>query len=281
MKRQPTRHTPTPSRVLAALDLGQVLSGHASITIHAEGTCMYPTVRPGDVLQIRPCRACAVKAGDIAVIRFSHQLLCHRVIATGERDERAYVVTRPDQLNSGNDAPTFDEDLVGVVDTITRHGKPVSTTPPTDSWLGQRYNAARRAVIQAAPRACAGMANGLALVQSRRLYRWIARRMFALTHPRLAYFVRVPLNDKLGNIIYRQLQSKVDWRTVLPERAHQCWTLVLHVNETRAPAAWATFVRDAHGVWCVEESYVRVRCRGLGLEDTLLQQAEKILTPGV
>jgi hypothetical protein len=240
---------------------------------------MYPTVRPGDVLRIRPCRAIEVQVGDMAVIRLSDFLFCHRVIAKGERDERAFVVTRPDRLDFGNDAPTFDEDLIGVVMTITRNGKLVSTTPKTNPGLVRRYYAVRLTLIEVMPRVRTGLENVLALVQNRRLYRFIARRIFAVTHPRLSYWVRLPLNDKLGNVIYRQLQpTEFDLRSVLQERANQRWTLALQVNEAQAPAAWATFGRDGDGVWRAEDLYVRVRYRGLGWDEVLMKQAEKILT---
>lgn len=90
---------------------------------------MYPTVRPGDVLRIQPRRAAEVAVGEIAVCRTSAYLFSHRVIAKGERGGRAYIVTRPDRSRVGSDAPTFDENLLGAVVSITRAGKPAPLMP--------------------------------------------------------------------------------------------------------------------------------------------------------
>jgi len=84
------------SLVLASLDMGRVLADRDGVTFRAQGTCMYPNVRPGDVLRIRSRAAAQVNISDLAVCRGNGFLFSHRVIAKGERDGRAFIVTRPD-----------------------------------------------------------------------------------------------------------------------------------------------------------------------------------------
>ena len=144
------------SLVLASLDIGRVLADRDGVTFRAQGTRMYPTVRPGDVLRIRSRLAADVVVGDIAVCRAPDFLFSHRVIDKGLRDGRPFVVTRADRSHEGSDAPTFDENLLGVVIGIERHGKRVPVQPAEHPWLVRRYHAVRLALIEAAPRAQLG-----------------------------------------------------------------------------------------------------------------------------
>jgi hypothetical protein len=243
---------------------------------------MYPSVRPGDVLSIRSRAASQVNIGELAVCRGNGFLFCHRAIAKGERDGRAFIVTRPDRAHEGSDGPTFDENLLGVVAAIERKGKRVPLQPAAYPGLARWYYAARLAIIEAVPRARLWLANALARAQRLTLYRKIARWWVALARPRITYTVRLPLNGKLGESVHRRLtpeefDPQMEWRG----RAIQRWALALHLNEARQPAACATFARDADDAWRVEESYVRLRYRGAGLDDALITQAEAILARSV
>ncbi|MGO8734255.1 MAG: hypothetical protein ACLQVM_15890 [Terriglobia bacterium] len=269
------------SLVLASLDVGRVLADREGVTFRAQGTCMYPNVRPGDVLRIRSRLAADVVVGDIAVCRAPDYLFGHRVIDKGVRDGRAFIVTRPDRTHKGGDGPTFDENLLGVVIRIERHGKRVPVQPAEYPWPVRRYHAVRLALIEAALGAQLWLANVLARVQRLTLYRGIARWWVALARPRITYAVQLPLNGKLAESVHRRLTPDefdlhMEWRG----RAIQRWALALHLNDARQPAACATFARDADDAWRVEESQVRLRYRGAGLDDALMRQAKAILAKG-
>ena len=269
------------SLVLASLDIGRVLADRDGVTFRALGTCMYPTVRPGDVLRIESRSAGDFVVGDIAVCRAQDFLFGHRVIAKGVRDGRPFIVTRPDRTHGGGDVPTFDENLLGVVITIERNGKCVPLQPREYPWLVRRYYAARLTLIEKRPRAQVWLAKGLARVQSHALYRNMARWLFAFTRARISYAVRLPLNVKLGDAVYRKLEPhEFDTRVTWQGRTVERWTLALHFSDARQPAAWATFVRRADDAWRVEESHVRLRYCAMGLSDLLMRQAEAILAKG-
>jgi len=57
------------SLVAAALDIGRVLADRDGVTFRAVGACMYPVVRPGDVLRIRSCAATDAWATRLACRR--------------------------------------------------------------------------------------------------------------------------------------------------------------------------------------------------------------------
>ncbi len=262
----------------ASLEVGQVLADRGGVTFRAKGTCMYPTIRAGDVLRIQSCRLVDLAVGDIAVCRRLTFLFSHRIIETGLQDGRAYILTRPD--GGGCDPPTFAEDLMGVVVAIERKGKPVSLQPAEYPWLVRRYFAlylaGREIVSLALPR----WAERLARVQESDFYRHIARGWLALVRPRVSYTVRLPMPG-LGNAVYRELSlesfdPRTDWRGRPLER----WTLTLHLNGARQPAAWSTFARGPAGEWCNKESFISPLYRGTGLDEIMLRQADAILLQG-
>ena len=86
------------------------------------------------------------------------------------------------------------------------------------------------------------------------------------------------MNATLGEAVYRELEPGdfvpgATWNGRPVDR----WTLTAHVDSTRDPAGWLTFVRDPDDSWRAAESYVRVRYRGTGVDDALLRKARTIL----
>lgn len=267
----------TKSLAGASLEMGRVLADCDGVTFRAKGTCMYPTIRAGDVLRIQSRAAAEVSVGDIAVCRRPPYLLSHRVIDKGVHEGRAYIVTRHDRACEGSDGPTFDEDLLGVVTSLERRGKRVPLQPTAYSWPVRRYHALCLALIEGMSMARYWGTDVLARMQNNSLYRRIARGWLVPAGPRISYTVRLPMPG-LGDAVYRELSPemfdvRMDWRGRRIER----WTLTLHLNGKRRPAAWATFARDAAQGWHVDELFVSVLYRGAGLDEDLLRRADAIL----
>ncbi|MFH1067230.1 MAG: S24/S26 family peptidase [bacterium] len=265
------------SLVLVSLDIGRALADRGSLTLRVKGTCMYPTIRPGDVLRVRSRAAADIAVGDIAVYRKSKLLFSHRVIETGQEDGRPYIATRPDGALDGNDGRTFDENLLGVVTAIERKGKPMPLQKANHPWLLRRYFDLCVALIKASKEALLWLNKMLARVQDGALYRWSAKTCLTLAKPRISFAVRLPM-PALGEAVYRQLSPEtfnveMDWRGKPVTR----WTLTLHLNGASQPAAWAKFARDETEKWHEEEIFVRGRYRGAGLDETLRRQSDKIL----
>jgi len=267
----------TQSLIGASLDIGRVLADRDGITFRAEGTCMYPAIRPGDILRIQSRAAADVAVGDVAVCRRPTHLFCHRVVAGGYREGRAYIVTRQDRKPDESDGPTFDENLLGVVVAVERRGKPVSFHPASPSWPLRLYFALRLKLIELRLRIILAWQELLPKVQANALYCRMMRIWLSLARPQISYSVRLPM-PALGDSVYRQLPLETfsvqkDWRG----RPVQRWTLLLYLNKSRTPAAWLTLARTEAGPWRVEESFVGARYRGAGLDSLLQRKAEAIL----
>lgn len=259
-----------------SLEIARVLADRDGLTFRAQGTCMYPIVRPGDVLKIRSCEAAEVQVGDIAVCRTPDYLFSHRVIAKGERDGRTFVATRADRNIGEGDEPTFDEDLLGVVVRIERDGREVLTQARTMGGVQAAYWRLRTAFVEARPRARAVGVRALGCVQARPWYAPLARRWYARRAPRLTLRVRVPFAARLGDALSRDLDpASFDLGQRFGDRPIERWSLVALVDGASEPAAGADFVREAEG-WRLETLWTRMRYSATGLDDMLLREARRI-----
>jgi len=270
------------SLVIASLELGRVLADRGKVTFRAQGTCMFPCIRPGDILHIESRTIDQALVGDIAVCRTPDYLYGHRIVEKGMADNRAYIVTRPDRSQGGGDAPVINENLLGVVVAIERKGRRVSLQPVPYTRLVRRLLFLLLDWIESTNRVRYWLFTKvdalMASIQNRRLYRYFVVRRFASSRPQFTFTVHLPFNSKFGDALYRQLKSdEFDIKNSLPGRSVDRWTLVLHLNGARHPAATATFARHDTDIWKLEESQVRVRYRRAGLEGILIQEAEKIL----
>ena len=85
---------------------------------------------------------------------------------------------------------------------------------------------------------------------------------------------------RLGDGVYQHLTPQVfDPQAGLNGRRVERWTLTLHVDDERQPAAWLTLARGAEDGWRIEESMARARYRGAGLDERLVGQAQAMLGP--
>ena len=262
-----------------SLAIARVLADQDGVTFRSDGTCMYPTIRPGDVLHVQQRAAMNFQIGDIAVVRRSKTLLSHRVVARGTEQGRAFIVTRPDRVRQGEDPPTFDEELLGIVESIERRGRFVPQDRARSSWPARLYYGFRLRMIEVRLRFLPWWSATLARIQDTRLYRRLAGLWLRLARPRISYNVRVPV-PALGDAVFRRMKPgdfnvEKDWRG----RPVKRWMLTLHLNDFSQPAAWMTFERKEGDGWAPDEWYVCARYRGAGLEKCLLNRAGEILPP--
>jgi hypothetical protein len=276
----PAAKTQTKNIAWACLELGRVLADRNGVVFRAKGTCMYPTIRAGDILRIKPCRIADVSVGDIAIGRKPGYLFAHRVIAKGSENERDYIITRPDIARSGDDGPTFNECLLGRIQVIERNGRPVPLLNRQQCRAVREYYAGRRILIEFLQKLRSKLACKAQAVQTSRFYMGIAKGYITIARPKISYTIRLPMKA-LGEAVYRQISpeefdTRIDWRG----RPLNRWTLTLHVNGKKDPAASATFSRKGSIDWDVSESFVSAFYRGMGLDDLILRKADCILKRG-
>lgn len=273
----PKRRYATKSLVSASLEIGRVLADRDGVTFRVTGTCMYPTIRPGDVLRVQSRIAGDISVGDIAVCRQASYMFSHRVVAKGVENGRNYIVTLPDRTPDSRDDPTFDENLLGVVVSIERKGRSVPLQPAVLSWPVRIYHGLRLFLMDISGRMHYRWLALLERVQDNGLYKRLARKWLSNRSSQIAFSVRLPM-PALGDAIYRQMSAEafnvqMDWMGRPVER----WTLTLHLDGARDAAAWIAVARDADDEWSEGEIFVGRPYRGTGMEDMLLRRVDAIL----
>ena len=123
--------------IIQLFELGRLFAEKKIIKFHSQGICMYPCIIPGDVLRIEPRSANEIRIGDVAVYKRCNRLFAHRTINKGQKNNLNYIITRPDTARYGNDGPSFDKDILGIVSNVERKNR-ILDTARKDYGLGKQ-----------------------------------------------------------------------------------------------------------------------------------------------
>jgi len=250
-------------------EMARDLTAKGMIRFRTEGTCMLPSIHPGEPIEVLPKGIEEIEIGEVAVYRRGDRILAHRVIAQGTTSHRRYILTRPDATRDGRDGPIFEEDLLGVVKGKEGPGRSLRL-------FYHRWHSLKKL-------GWAMAFSGLRWAQPKKAYRWAARFLMGDPGRALSFSIQVPLGNRPDPRFYRIL-SPSD-RENLNGNASEAPIRKMRIRVKRKthPAAYLSLLfRPANCPWkgCwVTALKVRHRYRGLGIEDGLLQKAEEILKP--
>jgi hypothetical protein len=105
------------------------LGAGRSMRFRARGSSMYPLVRDGDILDVRPIGDGGVGVDDIVLYRSSRNgIIVHRVVGVGERAERATLLVKGDSVGK-TDPEVEGRQVLGRVVGIERRGRRISPFP--------------------------------------------------------------------------------------------------------------------------------------------------------
>jgi len=269
---------------LAGLPIGlaKILVEAGRVSFRASGLCMYPCVKPGDTLYLDSKGIAEVAVGDIAVLRRDRVLLGHRVTRCGADVRGRFIVTKSDLARQGDDGRSREEDVMGIISSISRNGRPVSTRlrEPT-AWTRLEV-----VFLEAAYRARHHWEQTLAWLLSgaRRtnLLDFAARNLLRVSDKDVSYSYQIP--HRLGRSILYQSVSAAELELALSKEAAEKvdhWTLTVHSGKDREPCGSATFVlrheKCPLAGWWLGNLRTRFRYRCSGLEGALLTSAEAVL----
>jgi len=269
------------SLILQLFELRKLFIEKGVVKFTGQGTCMYPCIRSYDVLHIESRDAGQIRIGDIAVYRRSNQLFAHRTIARGKDNGLDFIVTRPDTAKLGDDGPSYDKDIVGIVSHIERKGKFVDTAKKS-------YNVVEKIGLSALLK-CSSVRSALfsravsiiTYLQYFQVYHRVARVIFSKLCKRIEYSIRVPLNSKYLGKFYRPItpEELIHLKIQKDESSFLRWILILEVNSIQAGSL--SFVLRPQGCpftgWWLLERKTRIRYRGTGVEERLFEKAEQLL----
>lgn len=118
----------------------ELLAEGLTVRITATGTSMYPSIRPGDIIEIIPIGGTTglLEPGEVVALKRADDFVVHRFIGNFERDGRRWVFTRGDSVMRA-DEPVPEEAVAGRVATVIRgNGKARMLKPLTNVFY--RWN---------------------------------------------------------------------------------------------------------------------------------------------
>lgn len=123
-------------KLILLKDISFTLLGEGkTIRLKAEGLSMYPSIRPGSVINIDPViQTGELLPGDIIVWKRGHGFVAHRLVRKYRKNNTDYFVTRGD-CKFHEDAPVSAELIAGKVSRIEY---PEGTAVPVKSWNKKR-----------------------------------------------------------------------------------------------------------------------------------------------
>ena len=95
----------------------ELLDKGTSIRITAAGYSMYPAIKPGNTIIIKPVPHDELKCGMIIAWKREKDLVVHRLVLAYKSDEKKYYITRGDSCRS-SDKPVTPDMIAGRVEAI-------------------------------------------------------------------------------------------------------------------------------------------------------------------
>lgn len=265
-------------------ELSRLLIEAGRCRFRASGSCMHPSIMPGDDLYIGLKGIAEISVGEIAVFRRGWRLLSHRVIGSGADSRGPFIITRPDSLmqGEGDDGPSYEKDILGVVTSIVRKGRPASTCPTKPTFFADIHAILNKNILHAWFFLTPTLIKISTFMQQSYPYGYVARQFFRLSGQNIHYHYHLP-HRLCKSIIYRNI-SPDDLGFALSNEFKgriDHWILTIYLGNDPTPSASAIFVCHQEGCpyagWWLGNLWIRFRYRGMGLEKILLAKAEKVL----
>jgi hypothetical protein len=87
---------------------------------------MYPTIRDGETVTVKPVEADKVRRGDILLYRTASRMFAHRVVRIEVKSGRERVFTLRGDALSACDAPVSAEHILGRIVSVERKGREIN-----------------------------------------------------------------------------------------------------------------------------------------------------------
>lgn len=261
-----------------SINLERALVATGLETICGRGTCMFPFVRPGDILNIKTCELNEVKLGDIAVFRRSSTLIAHRVVDNGVLDGRDYLITKGDRNFKADILPVYKDIFIGIVDNVIRKGHRVTPERLIDIT---RISASNHIIVFLLDKKI-NATYRLRVFLKNRAHHLLPFKILSECWIRFSsklYSVRIPLNETLGYMLYRTFDlDSFCPKSAFGNRFPQFFRLTVHLNRSNKPDGYVDIVRNnAFENWKVKEMFIRIRYQWTNLSKELLARAELIV----
>jgi signal peptidase I len=117
----------------------QILEDGSGLRFSARGMSMSPFIRDGDVVEVQPIGAAAIRCGDVVLYRNGgDHVIVHRVVQLDREDGHTMLVTRGDALACA-DGPICREQVLGRVVALERKERHIQVNTGLPRILGRLW----------------------------------------------------------------------------------------------------------------------------------------------
>lgn len=269
------------SLILQLFELAGLFLEKKMIRFTAQGDCMYPCMRQGDVIYIQPKTIEEIQVGEVAVYRRHNRLFSHRAIAKGQNERGRYIITRPDTALYGDDGPTFNEDILGIVAKMERKSRILAPLKRDYNLMEKIWYGFCLKCSYFKQRFLWKIIYIAAFLQQFRLYRLIAELFSRNLAKRISFVFSTFAGGKVTSRFYRKVSEQE-----LPElirnndkNSISKWSIALKIN-SKQTASLSFILRPANcefSGWWLERARIMIRHRGTIIEKLLLDKADGLL----
>jgi signal peptidase I len=100
----------------------EILAHDCHFRFRAKGFSMYPFIRDGDVVTIRPVDPSFLNVGDVIFYQLERSLVVHRIIGKQTFDGKMCFTTRGDS-SPGSEQEVYEDLVLGKVVTLQRNSR--------------------------------------------------------------------------------------------------------------------------------------------------------------
>ncbi len=149
-----TMATVTDERSHLKLSLAiEMLRSVGEARLAVGGGSMFPSIWPGDILEIHRVAAADLAPGDIVVFARENRLVVHRVLRVNRERDEVVLITRGDRSPRA-DSPVSANELLGRVRAIRRGHRNIiprrTRWPQIASWVLRRSELGSRLLLHLA-----------------------------------------------------------------------------------------------------------------------------------
>ncbi len=257
-----------------------ILLENKQLYLKSFGTCMYPVIKPGDVLRVDPKVIEQISIGDIVVFRLDSSLFAHRAVHKGSDNTSNYIVTRSDNSDSGTDAIIYNDDILGIVSMVERRGKNIKIHEKINrssykffwntllSWHNFKHKIYQKIFFF------------VLFLQQFQIYTRISRLIFPHFQKSFDFVVSVPLDVKGTGRFYRKYSFRETAVLKKKFKARQInhW-MITSTHNSKSIATLSFIVHPLNSsftLWWISGFKIKTKYRGSGVENLLFEKADKI-----
>ena len=269
------------SSILQLFKSGKLFIEKKIVSFTAQGTCMYPSLRQGDIIYIQPKSAEDIEIGEVAIYHRDNHLFGHRTIAKGQNERGRYIITRSDTTNYGDDGPSYNEDILGVVAYSERKNRVLTPVKRDYNLIEKIWFSFCLKCFCFKQHLLRKMIYPITFLQQFKLYSLIAQLFSQNLYKKINFIFFVPAYDKLSGRFLRKIPESelVDLVTNSDNNSILRWTVALKVNSEQVASLSFVFRPQncKFSGWWLIEPQIKIRHRGTAIEKELFVKIDKLL----